>query len=457
MSELIDRIGALKFLQVAIEGWNEIFLLILISIMLIGVRRDKADELVRKVKIPLTNELILFFTATFVYNFCNIIDLCFGGMPTFASYWCIRVGVFGYYASGEFQTLLFLRVIKKYLAEKPETPLLKKTVFTFELLQIPNILLLLVTPFTNVLYYIDTNNNYNRSWGYWIWQAFTILTFVFIGVVIIAKWRNISNYLKRIIITATIFPMIALVTSPFISVVSLNNIMVAITALIMFIIYEKNKTEITLNFAYELEKAKTELAESKSQTLMAQIQPHFINNSLMAIRARCFDYPEIYESITDFSRYLRSNFEALGNTRLILFEQEMDNIEAYLSLEKANFGDRLNVCYEIAFDDFLVPALSVQPLVENAVRHGVGTYDNGGTVTISVRREESCIIIEVQDDGSGRKDITEQQNKRRGIGIENVRKRLKHMTDGKLEIISGEHGTVARITITDPQLKKESD
>ena len=279
MSELIDRIGALTFLQVAIEGWNEIFLLILISIMLIGVRRDKADELVRKVKIPLTNELILFFTATFVYNFCNIIDLCFGGMPTFVSYWCIRIGVFGYYASGEFQTLLFLRVIKKYISEKSGN-LLKKTVFAFELLQIPNILLLLLTPFTNALYYIDTNNDYNRSWGYWIWQAVTILTFVFIGVVIIAKWKNISNYLKHIIITATIFPMIALVASPFMPDVSLNNIMVAVTALILFITYEDEHNiyiKVTDNAT----------AEQGDDTLFAESRGIGLNNARERLQMLC--------------------------------------------------------------------------------------------------------------------------------------------------------------------------
>ena len=86
-----------------------------------------------------------------------------------------------------------------------------------------------------------------------------------------------------------------------------------------------------------------ELEQNKNALLMAQIQHHFINNSLMAIRARCSDYPEIYESITNFSMYLRSNFEALGTAKLITFEQEMDNIEAYLALEQQNFGDRLNL------------------------------------------------------------------------------------------------------------------
>ena len=294
MTELIERIGASTFLQVSIEGWNELILLLLILIMTIGARQEKTDELLKRVKIPLTHELILFFTATFVYNLCNIVDICFGGMPTDYSHYCISIGVFFYYASGEFQTLLFLYVIKKYVADKLDSLWVKRSVFTFGLLQIPNILLLLITPYTGFLYYINANNDYVRQSGYWLWQIITIITFVFIAVVIIAKWKSISGMLKRIAVTAVVFPMAALVTSPFLPGISLNNIMVAVTALIMFVIYEKNKTEITIRYGYELEKAKTELAESrfeleeaKNQTLLAQIQPHFINNSLMALRSRC--------------------------------------------------------------------------------------------------------------------------------------------------------------------------
>ena len=115
-------------------------------------------------KIPLTNELILFFAATFVYNLCNIVDICFGGMPTAFSHYCISIGVFFYYASGEFQTLLFLYVIKKYVADKLDSLWIKRSVFAFGVLQIPNILFLLITPFTGFLYYIDTNNDYVRRW-----------------------------------------------------------------------------------------------------------------------------------------------------------------------------------------------------------------------------------------------------------------------------------------------------
>ena len=111
--------------------------------------------------------------------------------------------------------------------------------------------------------------------------------------------------------------------------------------------------------------------------------------------------------------------------------------------------DRVNVEYDIECDDFLIPALSVQPLVENAVRHGIGTYEKGGTVWIKSRRLDGKIIIEVIDDGSGKSNITPQQESRKGIGIDNVRKRLQSQNLGELEIITGDHGTTARIIIKD--------
>ncbi len=186
---------------------------------------------------------------------------------------------------------------------------------------------------------------------------------------------------------------------------------------------------------------------------MAQIQPHFINNSLMALAARCHEYPDIYDSIMHFSRYLRSHFEAIGNTRAIPFPQEMDNIEAYLDLAQEQYQERLVVEYAIGCDDFCVPALSVQPLVENAVQHGISMYECGGTVTIRSYREGTSVIIEVTDRSRGHSSITLQQKKRIGIGIDNVRARLRFMNDGTLEILPQECGTTARIILNEHEVK----
>ena len=199
----------------------------------------------------------------------------------------------------------------------------------------------------------------------------------------------------------------------------------------------------------KLHSSELALERQNNELLMAQIQPHFINNSLLAIQARCMDYPEIYDSIRNFSRYLRSNFDNIGNTHSITFEQELKNIKAYLALEKMNFGDRLTVEYDIDNEDFMLPALSVEPLVENAVRHGVAARENGGVVQIIQRDEESGIIIEVRDIGQGKLNLTEKQEKRRGIGVANVRARLAVNNKGVLELIPEDNGYCARIILKD--------
>lgn len=453
MRELINRIGLPMFVQIIIECWNEVFLLILISVLFIGIHQEKHNKSIVKPKIPMTNELITFFIAVLIYNLCDIMDISFGGKPTFYSYIIIRSGVFCYYTVGEFMTLFFLNILKTHIAEKNSMHKLKKTFFIVQLIQIPLLILLALTPFYEVLYKITDTNEYMRSWGYFIWQNVTIVSFSFIGFVIITNWQIIDPFFKKIVVTSIVFSIIGIIGNFFIQI-SFNNIMFTVNAIVLFIIYEQNKTEITVTTTSELAKTKMLLTESmlsleqsKNQTLMAQIQSHFINNSLMALRSRCMKYPDIYESITNFSMYLRSHFEAIGDTKTISFEQEMNNIEAYLALEKQNYKDHLIVEYEIECDDFTIPILSVQPLVENAVRHGIGTYEQGGIVHINTYRKNGKIIIEVIDDGSGNNNITQQQKKRKGIGIENVRARLASMKGGKLEIITRENGTTARITI----------
>lgn len=208
-----------------------------------------------------------------------------------------------------------------------------------------------------------------------------------------------------------------------------------------------------------IEKSRTALMQSQLMLMQAQIQPHFIFNSLMAIQAQCLTDPDaVYNSIGDFAGYLRANLDAMSDTRLIPFEQELDNIESYLNLEKINYGERLRVEYDIEVKDFMLPALTVQPLVENAVRHGIGPHEKGGLIVISTREEEDGIVICIKDDGSGASSMTKQQHKRRGIGLDNVRNRLAMMSIGKVEIVQTDEGTSAIIYITrSPERSEDND
>ncbi len=469
MTELIERVGLPMFIQLIIEVWNELILLMLTGVMLVGKSQDKHNELMSKTKIPLTNELIIFYLAAFFYNMFDIITRSLGNVPS--SEYLYKTCVFMYYAVGGFQTLLLLEVIKKYVAEKAHNELLKKCIIGVQLLNIANYLLLIATPFTETIYSIDENNTYVRAWGYYIWQGVTIASFVFILVVLLAQRKNVDKYIKHVFIVAAIVPVFGITGGLFVSKVSLNNIMVTLSALLIYMIYERNKTEITVQNAYELEKTrveliekqlvieqnKQELQENKIRLLVAQIQPHFIFNSLMALQAKCTDNPELYNGINSFGKYLRANFEAMTDNDLIPFTDELKNIKAYVQLEMMNYGDKLRVEYDIELDQFMLPAFCVEPLVENAIRYGVGTYEKDGLVQIMVRDEPDCIQIEVKDDGSGGNRLTDAQEGRKSIGLENVRLRLKALDMGELSVSQDESGTSAVIRLKYLEENSEND
>ena len=130
------------------------------------------------------------------------------------------------------------------------------------------------------------------------------------------------------------------------------------------------------------------------------------------------------------------------------FESELKHLETYLSLEKMRFGDELNIEYDIEATDFLIPSLTVQPLVENAVKHGVGMKEDGGTVTIATKEFDDRYEVIVSDDGVGFDTAKKPNDGRTHIGMENVRNRLKTMCNAVLNIESTVgKGTVATITI----------
>ena len=150
------------------------------------------------------------------------------------------------------------------------------------------------------------------------------------------------------------------------------------------------------------QKLQRELYEAEVSLMVSQIRPHFVYNTLSSIAVLCkLDPDTAYEATICFSDYLRGNMDALKQKEPAPFSKELDHIKKYLYIEKLRFQDRLNIVYDIQTEDFLLPTLSVQPLVENAVKHGIGKKKEGGTVTIATREREHTIEILISDDGVG--------------------------------------------------------
>lgn len=198
-------------------------------------------------------------------------------------------------------------------------------------------------------------------------------------------------------------------------------------------------------------KSEADRRKKQLEVTLSQLQPHFIFNALGAIRIMIrTDADAAYDMLYDFSKFLRASLDALQQEELIPFSAELEQIKAYLNIENKRFKNRICAKYEIETEDFKIPALTIEPLVVNAVRHGLRKGKDTGTVVLRTKETTKAIIIEVEDDGSGfdagaweMTDVDESY-----MGISNVRSRLMRQlkADFRIKSVANE-GTVIRVEI----------
>ena len=199
----------------------------------------------------------------------------------------------------------------------------------------------------------------------------------------------------------------------------------------------------------EREQLEARLAEARLQLLNMQLQPHFLFNTLNTIAELVHEDAETADQmITDLSTLLRRTME-LGKTPEVRLDAELDLLFLYLSLQKARFGDRLKT--SVTIDDGArqarVPLLLLQPIVENAIRHGLARHVEAGRVDISARRVGDQLTIEITDDGPGVGD----ERVREGVGLGNTRARLDALYPGASTLsLTNIEGGGARVLVRLP-------
>ena len=209
--------------------------------------------------------------------------------------------------------------------------------------------------------------------------------------------------------------------------------------------------------AKELEMEKivlgAELAESRISTMMSQIRPHFIYNTLGSIEQLCeLDPKKAGELVHDFAKYLRGNFGELDNPKPILMSKEMEHVHHYVSIENVRFPD-MTFTFEMNSDDFYIPALTVQPIVENAIKHGLMKLQSGGTINVVSYETETEYCVSVVDDGVGF-DTTLLLDERKHVGLRNIRERLKAMVNGSI-MMESTVGVGTKVLIKIPKEDKK--
>lgn len=207
----------------------------------------------------------------------------------------------------------------------------------------------------------------------------------------------------------------------------------------------------------EMRRSAEDAVRSELAFLQAQIKPHFLYNALNTILSLSLEEPQTaHDLLLNLSRYLRGSFDFKNKERLVPLRKELELAEAYLQIERARFGERLRVRFEVDESAAcLLPPLTLQPLVENAVRHGITVQEDGGTMTVSVRAVSGYTLLSVEDDGPGmpewaRSILSNDYEGKGGVGLRNIHQRMLRLFGTGLEIGAGSAcGT--KVTIRIPQ------
>jgi hypothetical protein len=227
-----------------------------------------------------------------------------------------------------------------------------------------------------------------------------------------------------------------------------NGIKLIYPALIIefLIVYTQHHLDI------ETRIQRDEISDTRARLDMAtgRMKPHYLYNVLTTIYYLCeTDVEKAQYAIGVFSEYLRSTLEVMDKQELVEFSWELNEIRNYLTLERLRFGDKLDVDFDIEYEDFKVPPLSIQALVENAVKHGLGQKEEGGKLRIVSRRlSDGGAQIRIRDDGVGF-DVEElaTQDIAHG-GIVSIRERLRIEIGAEMTVTSTPgKGTTVMVTI----------
>ena len=295
--------------------------------------------------------------------------------------------------------------------------------------------------FTNISFTIDADNRYQGGLPV-LSSSCLITSLILLSLLIYLTFRTfrplhlrdalIPVFVVFLILLALLLDASVLATPQPVSFLT----MAVVISSVLFYMW------LHTRFVEEYERALA--AEQRIQIMMTQIQPHFLYNTLATIRSLCLRSPETAaQTIDKFSKYLRQNLDTLNQTGLIPFSQELEHVRIYTEIEMLMFP-YIHINYDIEDDCFMLPTLTVQPLVENAIRHGVRAREVG-KIDITVRRGEGGHTIVIADNGLGFDPAAIDAAEGKHIGISNVRERLEKQCGGTLAVESrqGEGTTIA--------------
>lgn len=310
-----------------------------------------------------------------------------------------------------------------------------KLVRLVKIFMVADIIYLITAIKSGFLYTINSEGCFITGTGHYFSAIYPLFVFAIGFADNIRSNAKINKRLPMMLCTSVLF--VAGVISIFYESLSLFYIALMFNLMMMYFVIQMEHSVERAEQAKKIAEQSKDLSEKQMQIMMSQIQPHFIYNTLGSISSLCEENPIMARDVTDkFAMYLRVNMANLKKDRLIPFNDEWEHTKTYLWIEKIRFENYLNVVSDIKCTDFRLPPLSLQPIVENAVKHGITPKPEGGTVKISAYENSHCYIVTISDDGAGFDVNMPANDGKLHVGIENVRNRLEMLCNGKLNIES---------------------
>ncbi len=423
--------NTLKFINLAMESWGLLFCLLAAAILLVATHIDRHTK----------RYFLAIFSFLFLDLLANMGGLLLRGRSDAVGYALLRLANFMEYFWGDVLTLV-LTLYLLYLIDRGEkslTQLWRRTAWTLFAVAAG---LLVISQFTGIFYMVDAGGIYHRGPLFWLSQVIAIASLL-LDVLLIVRYRQKLSRAEKISFCVYVcVPIIALIAQLFCYGVYFLLLSSTLAAVFML-------GAIILDQTEQYYRTEQELAQMRSAIVLSQVQPHFLYNSLTAIAALCEQAPEeAKEATLAFAEYLRTNMNALNTKGTVPFSTELKHIETYLYLEQLRFGEDLLVDMDIEVTDFSLPALTIQPLVENAVKWGVCQDEDGGMVKLTTRETPLGVEVTVSDDGIGFDPEQPPNDGKQHFGLQLVRDRLKMVCGAKLTVESRiGQGTVIRVFI----------
>ena len=299
--------------------------------------------------------------------------------------------------------------------------------------------LLIFTQFSTEIYSISSKNVYQRGPWYFVLLVPPAAMMIMNCISLFFRRKQLTKKQRAAFTVYLLIPLGCMLIQMFSYGLLMIVIGTSVSAMIMFVFILLDQVD------HSIRQQKENAAQQASITVL-QMRPHFIYNTLMSIYYLCKqDAEKAQQVILDFSSYLRKNFTAIAKADAIPFEEELEHTRAYLAVEQARFKDQLLVEFDTPFTDFRIPPLTLQPIVENAVKHGMDPELEPLFISISTRRQDGYAEIIVDDSGPGYQPADDNEPH---IGLDNVRERLKMMCKGDLTISRRDcGGTIVTIRI----------